>query len=468
MSTNSEYHYSQEEKDRNKVLANQASQLNELSSSAAHQDERLKVLRAKAEEMLRTKGKGIPQKKMNYQPQAPSFHLDESNIPNWEDLVEEANSNFREDVILEQLLSREDFNFCKEEVERIDADFAAKTSICNKTDMTFLFVATALQTVRWIILNKLMGDIGETINTNSRLDHNDKSIKDEISSSNKSFQDRHFENHGHKESLKGYKSWEQIIFSSAPFDANIGSANFGVNMEGKYHRYKTLGHDPMLGWIFGTANFITDTITLSTFDSYKISRIGGPHFDSQTNLLNIFYETFDSTREDGLRLPAGVFAEYVHLKSDIGTKLGLPVPLLEAFSEELAGKLYRSQYDTLCLMRDAKIIRTQAVLSLLINMIIGLVHGLFYNQEKDGQREHYEIRTRKILSISNTLASAGNVAYCTITKDLHKLDVGGLLVTIKHLFSDIRFITKVKKEYIEKELDKVWRDELTDLDADFD
>ena len=34
-----------------------------------------------------------------------------------------------------------------------------------------------------------------------------------------------------------------------------------------------------------------------------------------------------------------------------------------------------------------------------------------------------------------------------------KLDVGGLIVTVIRLFSDIRFITRVKEEFIESQLD---------------
>ena len=158
-------------------------------------------------------------------------------------------------------------------------------------------VATALQTARWLIIQSICGDLGQTIDKDARLDHNDKSIKESVKESNKSFQ-KHFENHGHRESIKNYKSWEQIVFSSAPYDTAVGSAAFGENLEGGYHRYKTLGHDPILGWIFGTANFITDTCTLSNYNSYRISRVGTPHFSEPTNLGTIFYEVFDSTKED--------------------------------------------------------------------------------------------------------------------------------------------------------------------------
>ena len=108
-------------------------------------------------------------------------------------------------------------------------------------------------------------------------------------------------------------------------------------------------------------------------------------------------------------------------------------------------------------------------------MIIGFVHGLFYNKDKDGRREHYEVRTRKILLYSNTISTSLNLAYVGINaaagnegEALKKLDLGGLLVTLYRLFSDVRFITRVKEQYIKEELDKVTKDAIAELDSMFE
>ena len=468
------YQYSESEKETLKVLKMQENQLKDLergiqevSSDADKDADDLAELRQRAEALLKRRGITPPEKQ-----EAPiedtKIKIREEDIPSWDDIATKAHATVPQDVEFEDLLSKEEFQFCIDEVQRINDEFSQKTGILNKKDMSFLMVATALQTARWLIIQEICGDLGQKADSSSRLDHNDQSIKDKINKSNKSFQKR-FESHGHRESFKKYKSWEQIIFSSAPFDTTVNSAEFGVNLEGRYHRYKTLGHDPMLGWIFGTANFITDTCTLSDFSSYRISRIGTPHFSEPTDLGTIFYEVFDSVKEDPLRLLAGLFAELVHLKSDVFTKLGLPVPVIQTFSESFAGDLYRSQYDSLCLLRDVAIIGNQAAWSILINMIIGAIHGFLYDPQKDGDdKKLYEVRTRKILCISNALASAGNIAYAIGTEDWRKLDVGGILVSLYRLFTDVRFITRVKKQYIETEMDKVLEKELKELDAYFE
>ena len=89
-----------------------------------------------------------------------------------------------------------------------------------------------------------------------------------------------------------------------------------------------------------------------------------------------------------MNLPAALFAEGIHLKSDIYTKNGLPIPVLETIAPKFAGKLYKSQYDTLCFARDIKVIGVSVGISLLIDMIIGLAHSLIgHNPEKDGDRD---------------------------------------------------------------------------------
>ena len=130
----------------------------------------------------------------------------------------------------------------------------------------------------------------------------------------------------------------QVI--GVPYDITKGSNNLGINMGGKYHRMYTLGHDPILGWLFGTANILTDCITFNDFHTNRISRI-----DSITGakkmvitpqvvfMGQMFKECYEDIRADYLNLPAALFAQAQHLKSDAYTKLGLPVPLLSSFNE---------------------------------------------------------------------------------------------------------------------------------------
>lgn len=340
----------------------------------------------------------------------------------------------------------------KEIIASLDAEFEEATGL-NRTDIAFLFFATALQVGRWILINKLNQLFTEKIG-DSRVKHDDSSIKQMERTEREKFKSKHDGKWAHNKSEK-YPTWLEIVFDGVPYDVSVGSTNFGVNMEAGFHRIHTLGHDPILGWIFGTMNIISSTITLDDFRTYKVARRPKPkHWDYQTNVYESFMMVIESVKEDEKRLPAAVFAEALHLKSDVFTKVGLPIPILETFSPDLAGKLYKSNYDLLCMMKDIKVVGIQAITSILINMIISLIHGLYYDSTKHGSREVYEVKTRKILSISNTISSTSNLIWVggnaiggneVAWKDL---DVGGLIVTMHRLVSDTSFIRAIKEEYV--------------------
>lgn len=67
-------------------------------------------------------------------------------------------------------------------------------------------------------------------------------------------------------------------------------------------------------------------------------------------------------------------------------------------------------------------------------------------------RRMYEVRTRKILSYSNVLASASNVIVSACARDIKLLDIGGLAVTLFRIASDTKFISDVKKDFLKNEL----------------
>lgn len=94
-----------------------------------------------------------------------------------------------------------------------------------------------------------------------------------------------------------------------------------------------------------------------------------------------------------------------------------------------------------------------------------MIHSLLYNEARDDSRTLYQVRTRKILSYSNLMATASNVIAVAVMeivgahtgnadlmkKGLKIFDIGGLLVTCHRLISDHKFIKEVKLEFLEHE-----------------
>ena len=340
-------------------------------------------------------------------------------------------------------------------LDEIDEQFRAATKL-DLTDVAFLMLATALQVSRWIVIGKINEAVSNKI-SDSRVEHNDQDILKMEKDKRDAFRERHG-----SENIEGnHRDWVNIVYNGVPYDITHGSRAFGVNMEGGLHRIHTLGHDPILGWIFGTMNILSDTITLDDFRTFSVCmERGHKRWTARVLLSYGFIEAVDSIKEDSRRLPAALFAQALHLKSDVFTKKGLPVPGLEAFAPDYAGKVYKEGYDTLLLMKDVAVVGVQAVASIIINMLIAALHGLFYDASKYPDRDLYEVKTRKILSISNVIASSSNLiwvggnAWMGNESAWKDLDIGGILVTAYRLVTDTKFISKVKKEYLESEWEK--------------
>ena len=450
------YTYTDEEKDFNKVCKMNQNESFSLEKRCSSQINRLDESINSSEVLLRSLGYNLPNKTVSKKEKTLSAEIQE--IKPYKDLVRKANVEIQNDIELEDLLSEKEFQDAYKRLDAIHEEFSHKTSIVNKTDLMFLGIATALQTTKSLLFGQIAKkfDYGNSFNPDDRLAHNDKSIEKEHRRANDEFKEKH-EKHGH-----GY--WMNILYQTPPYDITRGSPAINRNMEGGYHRIHTLGHDPILGWIFGTANILTDTITFEDFKSNRVIRKPKMMITPESvPFTKLFSESFEVCKADSLNLPAAIFAEGCHLKSDEFTKLGLPVPILETINSDFASKLYKSNYDALCFSRDLKIVGVSAGISIFIDMIIGLIHGLFNKEKID--KDLYEVRTRKILLISNSIASTSNIIQTVITNNPKNLDIGGLLVTLSHLFMDLRFISRIKEEFIRQELNKDLIKELKHLDS---
>lgn len=145
---------------------------------------------------------------------------------------------------------------------------------------------------------------------------------------------------------------------------------------------------------------------------------------------------------DKYNLPSAVVRQAVHFGSDYFTKQGLPLPFVSTINNDLSKSLMTNfNVDMWSVTRGAAV-------AVLINSLIAYIHQLFCDPSEYGSRKLYEVKTRKILKYSNLIASASNVIYVAISKDMKKLDVGGLIVTIYRLITDTKFIRQVKEDFI--------------------
>lgn len=306
-------------------------------------------------------------------------------------------------------------------LDDIDARFEKATGL-NGTDVAFLMLATALQVARQYVLS----------NEKFRLDANQG--------------DKLMEN-------VTPPQWHEILLDSVPYDATRKGIHVDkTGLSGTTHRYRTLGHDPVLGWIFGTANIMTRSLTKSEipFETYQVKNMEIiRHYPNGVG--GMLEKACEYSLNDPKLLAVSVARQAIHFGSDYFTKQGLPIPLVSTLNNDLAKELMtKFHIDVYGIVRGM-------ALATFVNHLISIMHQLLYTGTTETDRRLYEVRTRKILSISNLIASTSNVivvAANVIWGDksmVSKLDVGGIIVTLHRLISDTQFIRQVKSEFLEKE-----------------
>ncbi len=314
-------------------------------------------------------------------------------------------------------------------LDDLDQQFCERTGL-TEIDIAFLFTAIGMQIARQYLITKFPQRLEDQEAARRTLGHGAE--------------------HSNRHHNYYNPSLEEIITNPVPFDANIGAdgALCGGGQMG--HRVTAIGHDPLLGLIFGTANIATATLTTSSFESYHIytNAQNRDYFRNHAKTELVLCYTIDKLLNqeiEGKKIVAvSLIKEVIHLQSDLNTKNSLPLPIVSAVNPRLAAELAGYGFD----MANVITVSRQASYSILINTIIAMLHGLFYKGETAMDRKLYEVRTRKILSYSNLAATSGNLAITALTQNMSMLDLGGLGVTIYRLITDRKFIRQVKEEFI--------------------
>lgn len=336
----------------------------------------------------------------------------------------------------------------------IDKQFSQATKL-KKVDVKFLFFAVALQCVRQYFL------------TNFKERLNDQDAAKKAKGDKKE--------HSNRSHRLYCPSMEGIIVNPVPFDAIYGSSKYdlfkGFNNTGFGHRAATLGHDPILGWVFGTANILTSTMTTWDFQSYHIKTGVTARGDARDKIemhadtTKVFSYTSNRMLREGLEgktaCATALIKEAIHLKSDVNSKASLPIPIVSTISPHFAETLAEYGMDIANVLTVGK----QAAYAALINTLIGMIHRLTYDATDPDSIKMLEVKTRKILMYSNLIASSSNIIAVAagtaagvlsensdmVKKSLSYMDIGGYLVTIKRLISDTKFIYEVKKEFLKNQ-----------------
>ncbi len=283
---------------------------------------------------------------------------------------------------------------------------------------------------------------------------------------------------------------DQIWLNPVPFDAIKGGKALNAGVSGKTHRFNVPGHDPWLGYFFGTVNIMTGTITvidgglMKNFDSiagglesavglksylvkslperirYKSGAVSVRTVDKIAEpappfsvLVDACIDRIQDDKKEGLEaLASAVVKEYIHLKSDRRSLQSLPVPGLSLVSPDLAKKTAEFGFDSL----NIRTVGKQLAGSVLINCIVRAFYFV-HHYLAGGYTDMHKVRISRILNVANVLATVSNLAFTIAASfwapDLtRKADIGGTVASFAEICKNNDFIYKMQIEYIENRL----------------
>lgn len=284
----SRLNYSDEEKTVNSVLAYQDRALRNIQRPNSKKlEERISA----SEKTLSNLGYPLPERN-----QFLSFQADLV-VPTWEELSSEAIEQISTKIELEDLFSEDELRLNSLTIKELNKQY----NEIHRLDELDILIAVSAGLLASAVDILLVG-VPEKTSCGLKAGSLSNYIRDAF---DKKFPPDEIEK------LANSK------VSKVPFDAQ-DNRNTTINIGGLsayYHRLLSLGHDPLLGFVFGVADILTGHMTTIDKTGKVVSQVMECYADRTE--MNIF---------------SALVKQLSHLKSDVTTSMGLPAPLMGLFN----------------------------------------------------------------------------------------------------------------------------------------
>lgn len=232
-----------------------------------------------------------------------------------------------------------------------------------------------------------------------------------------------------------------------------------------------LGYDPMLGWLFGVYNLMTDTVTFSDLRTFlsepdageDILKLSRDYLPMRDVLAPFATGSLDGKRD---QLVAAVIREaYVLIPQQIdfasmAEHYDYSKRLL-SIAMQGAGTLSQ----VLPVDRIDQIL-PQAGWASVINAILIALHGLGRDREIDVKC--YMVRSMKVVTIASFISSIVGSLHVIVDQDYLGADWGGLATSLIECLHMTRFWINVKAEFLKSAYLPKLKEQLSDLDQYFE
>lgn len=260
--------------------------------------------------------------------------------------------------------------------------------------------------------------------------------------------------------------------SKVPFDAqdNRNTTIYVEGLSAYYHRLLQLGHDPLLGLVFGVSDILNGRMTT---------------IDKTGKFVSQVMENYADRKES--EIFAAIAKLIIHFKSDITTSMGLPAPLMGLFNllqfgsigeeeltiAEIVQGMYYEGYDFIhfCSM---------SIPTMIVEVIVRLGYALKRIKEgksiKDSipfslnRENHPKLAT--MLFIAHTSATAINAGKVYFSKNPMAINYPEWIAFGRYTYTQLKWMIIEKPNYKDKYVRNAINNELQsiidDINSTFD
>lgn len=369
-------------------------------------------------------------------------------VPSWEDLCTQAEKEVGVASTLESLFSDEELRMNQASLRALNADYNSIHKL-DKIDISICAAAGILGAVIDILLVGIPQKTTEGLKGGPLSNY----VRDWF---NKRFPEEEMEK------LANSK------ISKVSFDAqdNRHTTEYVTGLSAYYHRLLSLGHDPILGLIFGVYDILTGKMTT---------------IDKSGKIVSQVMENYTDRKESDIFV--AIAKQIIHFKSDITTSMGLPAPLMALFNllqfgsigeeeqtiAEIVQGMYYEGYDFIhfCSM---------SIPTMIIEVIIRLGYGIKRikegNSVKDSipfslnREKHPKLST--MLFIGHSAATTINAGKVYFTKNPMAINYPQWIAFAKYSYKQLKWVLLEKSELRDAYVRGVIADELNEVYAEVD
>ena len=289
----SRYKYTEVEQQMNNVLVHQEQELREIKEKRESIDARGTI--DSSIELLKSLGYG--DKVAELLPTGGEQKRKVIVLRDWQDIVSDAEQQVGDSCELEDLFTEEELRENSEAIKLINREFNDLHRL-DKYDVGIAALAAIVGAIVDIVLVGIPAKGPDGLEAGPLSDFIRKKFDEAFSP-------------------KEMEKLANSMKSKVPFDAqdNRNTTEYVEGLSAYYHRLLSLGHDPLLGFIFGVYDIMHGTMTT---------------IDKSGKIVCQVMENYADRKESDI--VSAIAKQIIHFKSDITTSMGLPAPLMGLFN----------------------------------------------------------------------------------------------------------------------------------------